>query len=857
MARSQPRKAGKLTRFPLTAALIGLAGLMGAFALLYFSVFAQANDSVGRTVANNQVDLVAANINSRYRELRTVLQRMADTGTARAAAGGDVGASASLVSDVYNAFPLARRVDVIQAGRAAVDRDAEVPISFAALDLIRRAEKAPFVGPEAAVKPKGVVFAAAAIENEGDTAGVLFVGMALDWLLGGSANDPALYGRLQLHQAMESGAPNILLDVGSGDEPGEAAPSRDLDIPGWRIVVAPGSGAAVTAPLDLALPAGIGVVGLLAGIAIAYMRLQASLTADARLLGDQASKLLRGRASVPDRYRLQLFQDLAGRVHEASGGKAAARAAEAEPPAAVPAKVNADPAEAGESTAAETNAALTEPAVEEEDGLGITPAMLPDDNFGIDVSEGASPVDMGMSLDPTIFRAYDVRGVVGKTLSDEVAYWLGRAYASEYLDGAQDDAPGTVMVGRDGRLTSTALAVNLCRGLSEGGLTVMDVGQVATPMLYFASQVMGSGNGIMVTGSHNPPEYNGFKLMLRGDTLAEERIQALHRRLVDNDLSEESDTPGDITAISIDADYIDRISSDIALAQSLKVVVDCGNGVAGDFAPALLTALGCEVIPLYCDVDGNFPNHHPDPAVPANLEDLVTVVEAEQADLGLAFDGDGDRLGVVTDRGEIVPADRLLMLFARDIVSRNPGADVIFDVKCSRHLNTLVAENGGRPVMWKTGHAHMKAKLKETGALLAGEFSGHIAFGERWYGFDDALYAAARLLEILAADAERPAELFAALPQSVSTDEITIDTTDAEKFDIVERFRDNGDWGAGTVTDIDGVRVDFEYGWGLLRASNTAPKLTLRFEADTESSLQVVQTVFRSQLAAVDSSLTF
>jgi phosphomannomutase/phosphoglucomutase len=295
----------------------------------------------------------------------------------------------------------------------------------------------------------------------------------------------------------------------------------------------------------------------------------------------------------------------------------------------------------------------------------------------------------------------------------------------------------------------------------------------------------------------------------------------------------------------------------VALAQQPKVVVDCGNGVAGKLAPHLLTELGCEVIPLYCEVDGDFPNHHPDPAEPENLEDLITVVKAENADLGLAFDGDGDRLGVVTSSGEIIWPDKLIMLFAQDIVSRNPGADIIYDVKCSRHLNTLISDLGGRPIMWKTGHSHIKAKIKETGALLGGEFSGHICFAERWYGFDDALYSAARLLEIVCSDDRTVDELFEQFPVACSTPELKIHTTETAKFEVMGRLEVEGKFEGGALTPIDGIRVDFSDGFGLIRPSNTSPVLSLRFEADTEEALERIQDVFQAQLSLVDETMNF
>ena len=488
-------------------------------------------------------------------------------------------------------------------------------------------------------------------------------------------------------------------------------------------------------------------------------------------------------------------------------------------------------------------------SVKETDFLEVTPGESQTaSDHGMQLQENPSPADLGLKLDPTIFRAYDIRGITTTNLTADVVYWIGRAFASEALALDQN----TVAVGRDGRLSSAQLRDALANGLNEGGVDVLDIGMVPTPLLYYATHELNTGTGIMITGSHNPPEYNGLKMVLAGVTLAEDRIQRLLERLEKNDLTQGR---GETEMISIIDRYLGRVLGDVAIADPLKVVIDCGNGVAGLIAPRLIEEMGCEVVQLYCDVDGNFPNHHPDPADPHNLEDLITVVQSEGADIGLAFDGDGDRLGVVTNRGEIIWPDKLMMLFSQDIVGRNLGADIIYDVKCSRHLNTLISEYGGRPIMWKTGHSHMKAKIKETGALLAGEFSGHICFGERWYGFDDALYSAARLLEIVSAESRSVDDLFAQFPVTFATPEIKINTTDRGKFQIMDRLRSEANFGDGTITTIDGLRVDYADGWGLIRPSNTSPVLSLRFEADGQSALQRIQMIFQKQLTAIDPSL--
>ena len=455
-----------------------------------------------------------------------------------------------------------------------------------------------------------------------------------------------------------------------------------------------------------------------------------------------------------------------------------------------------------------------------------------------------------IDLDPGIFRAYDIRGITRSNLTEDVCYWIGRAFAAEARRQNQQAAA----IGRDGRLSSPGIALALGQGLVDGGMSVTDIGQVPTPVLYYATHALKTGTGIMITGSHNPPEYNGLKMMIGGTTLAEDLIQALYRRLQDSTLSTGK---GALGYADLGADYVEAALNTTKLDRPLKVAVDCGNGVAGELGPKLISALGCEVIPLFCEIDGNFPNHHPDPAEPENLQDLITAVQQQSADVGLAFDGDGDRLGVVTPKGEIIWPDKMMMLFAQDIIARNPQTPVIFDVKCSTHLERVITEAGGNPIMWKTGHSHIKAKIKQTQAALAGEFSGHICFGERWYGFDDALYTAARLLELLSQTELDVDAVFAQYPTTYSTPEIKIHTTETRKFEVMDELASNGDFADGRMTTIDGIRVDFDDRWGLIRPSNTSPVLSLRFEADSAAALERVQDEFQTQLSNVDATLTF
>ena len=454
------------------------------------------------------------------------------------------------------------------------------------------------------------------------------------------------------------------------------------------------------------------------------------------------------------------------------------------------------------------------------------------------------------TIDTGIFRAYDIRGITTENLTEKVVYWIGRSFATASLAQQQS----TAVIGRDGRLSSPGLEASLTRGLCDGGLDVISVGLVPTPLLYFATYELQTGTGIMITGSHNPPEYNGLKMMIGGVTLAEERIQVLLQNLQNNTLSKGT---GRASETDIIAAYTQKLLPACELDRPLKVVIDCGNGVAGVIAPDIIKALGCQVTPLYCEVDGNFPNHHPDPAEPENLEDVIKRVREVGADVGLAFDGDGDRLGVVTPKGEIIWPDKLMMFFAEDICARHPGETVIFDVKCSRYLPKVIREAGGEPLMWKTGHSHIKAKIKETQSPLAGEFSGHLCIVENWYDFDDAIFSAGRLLQLLSQTAASADGCFAKYPVTVTTPEIKIQTSEEHKFVVMQKLAEVGDFGSGEMTQIDGIRVDFDNGWGLIRPSNTSAVLSLRFEADTEADLRQIQNLFQTQLQKVDSSLAF
>lgn len=451
----------------------------------------------------------------------------------------------------------------------------------------------------------------------------------------------------------------------------------------------------------------------------------------------------------------------------------------------------------------------------------------------------------------SIFRDYDIRGNADNELSDALATRIGRAFGSECIEKGH----ARVVLAGDGRLSTYRLKDAVRQGLLMTGCSVVDIGTVPTPLMNFATQTLAETScGIMVTASHNPAADNGFKMVIDGHTLASEEIQNIRERVQTGNFCE-SDSEGEYSEQDITDAYIDHIVSDVVLAGSYKVVVDCGSGVASVIAPRLLEELGCDVVPLYCDMDGTFPHHQPDPSVLSNLNDLIEAVKNEGADLGVAFDGDGDRLAVVTASGEVILPDCLMMLFAKDVVSRNPGTDIVFDVKSTRRLNALISSCGGRPVMCKSGHSHIRNKMVETGAMLGGELSGHIFFKERWFGFDDGVYSAVRLIEIMSIRDQSLDDIFADFPASFSTPEIRIAVPEDKKFSLVKRLIDGGDWGNGKVSTLDGVRVDFAKGWGLVRASNTAAELTLRFEADDAESLATVKNVFKQQLQQVDSGL--
>lgn len=603
---------------------------------------------------------------------------------------------------------------------------------------------------------------------------------------------------------------------GSGDTPPAAA--RYLAETDVRPIYAgfdPASSLPSRAVIAGAIMASVGLAAMLGlGILVltAFRRLGSTLGADVNRLHDLILLQRGTTATLPplDTTELKpLGEALLAAVHEQTGADSAA-------PSRPPGSVEATTAAA--------------------DPLEILTEIIPHG------SVEATPTPLPATEVPAeIFRDYDIRGEAA-LISSNLALAIGRAIGSEALERGCS----AIMVGVDGRDSSPRLREQLMKGLLATGIDVIDTGTVATPMLYFACHHLQTPSGVMVTGSHNPADHNGFKIMLDGETLRGQAIAALRERIMTGRFREGQ---GSYRVTGIDSDYIHAIAEDVLIDGTQRVVIDCGNGAAAVVAEDLFRELGCDVVPLHCTLDGRFPNHHPDPAEPDNLRDVIAAVKEHGAALGIAFDGDGDRIGVVSANGTVVTADRLLMLFARELLSRHPGADVVFDVKCSRDLPAIVAQNGGRPIMCRSGHSWIKEKMKETGALLGGEFTGHICFRDRWYGFDDALYCAARLLEILSAEGRSLDELLASLPQSVATPELRIPIAENRKFAAMAAIEAGIALEGARISRIDGVRAEFVDGWGLVRASNTSAALILRFEARDEAALERIRAAFRSELS--------
>lgn len=817
---------------PRTAALVALmapyltAGVLlviatGLLLQLYLGAAGASRDSAAREQRlAGYAAAVQAKIANSQAEL---LGLAADPAVKAALLSGDGAQMQAQAERIAQAFTELHAVRLVPPGLNAAEPDSKPAISNVTLNLLRQAERGELPAPELLLPGQaGAHIAVMAPVREGSVVhGVVLAGFKLERAQALAKDLPALPGYLEIVQPGGT-AVSVLGSLGDAAlKDGE--PLTVADVPGtlWKLHYwAAGSDPLAGNNDRLVLLAALAVLalGLIGVLWYSQQVLARELQADgSRLLKwlmDGYGRRLREPGSL---FKTRLFADISSALARASNE----RVPEEKTPVATRAGLAASSARTGLTDALEVS------MIEE-----------------VSVSEQRPMLE----IDKSIFRAYDIRGVVDKQLTPDVVRQIGRAIGSEAYDRGEQK----VIVARDGRLSGPSLLEALKQGLMESGRDVIDIGEVPTPVLYFATHYLDARSGVMLTGSHNPKDFNGLKMVLAGETLSGDDIQKLYQRIVKNDLMSGK---GNQEKANILGDYIGQITGDVALAQHLKIVIDCGNGVAGKVAPELYRALGCEVIELYCEVDGNFPNHHPDPSKPANLKELIERVKSEGADIGLAFDGDGDRLGVVASDGTIIWPDRQMMLFAMDLLSRHPGSDVIFDVKCTRGLAKVISGHGGRPLMWKTGHSLIKAKMRETGALLAGERSGHIFIKERWYGFDDGLYAGARLLEILALDFRKSAEIFSILPDAPSTPELNLDIADDKKFQFVEELAKRAQFHGGEVNTIDGVRVDWADGWGLVRASNTTPCLVIRFEADDEQAMKRIQAQFRTQMLGLDAAL--
>ena len=666
--------------------------------------------------------------------------------------------------------------------------------------------------------------------------GFLHLALNLDVLRKAVADNPLKHAYLEIRQVPGN---NI---ASNGLKPNDDAPTSNSHVPNTRFVVTVASEGAIVAGRssasgrDMLWP----VVALLlaCGGAIVVLLVRRRGASAASVASADAVIYTGAIKAILDGAHPGLEQLLPGAHQRAVAGAAS--------PATFSARADADT----DDTTMINNA--VRPVGDDDPTVpgGAISAVDIDLDFNLDAELDDFTID-DTNVASSIFRAYDIRGIVGETLTEEIVYEIGRAL------GAEADARGqkTVVVARDGRHSSEPLMLALANGLLQSGRDVLNIGLAPTPVLYFATNFLDAHSGVMITGSHNPAQYNGLKIVLDGQTLSGEAIQAIRRRVEARDFIAGT---GSMQSTDIVAEYIRRISEEIpvSLGDALKVVVDCGNAVPGMVAPAVLRAIGHDVIELFCDLDGDFPNHHPDPSQPENLQQLIDTVLDEGADLGLAFDGDGDRLGVVDSEGNIIWPDRQMILFARDVLAHNPGAKVIYDVKCSRHLPLEIVAAGGEAILSKTGHSIIKNLMQETGALLAGELSGHLFFRDRWYGFDDALYAAARLLEILVNSGKPPAEVFAALPGGVSTPELRLAMPEARHARFMDQVLNaTAEFEYAEINTLDGMRAEFVDSWGLIRPSNTTPCLTLRFEGDDAEALEDVKNRFRKMLKSIDASL--
>ena len=823
-------------------------------ALLLFLVILPGAEKQMSILGKAQAEDYLNDLGQLGQSYQATVQQVANSSMVKDALRADAATRKQRQQQLMELFPAASSIQIYKRGKARKNTNSVPPISFAQLDMVAKAEKKNNATPEIHLHDKQSYLTIVKAIKDGDkTLGSLLVSFELKALRKHIPELAPELGYVEIIQTF-SKTPKVMYSSGNQQHKTGAGYEATGDIPHWsaRFYPAANSNVIASSSTMVWILVGISVILVLVFSATSYMLLNRSLQHNAMAMAAYfQAQIQHGKSDKA--FTLGIFSSLAqtlGRLFEDYDTKQARLLEQAK-------------ASGGTEKKAESPLPDYDPSYRNDDVLDMDMDLDGDDG---DLLSAAAEIDdnpleledvqmaepemasVDVKVSPGIFRAYDIRGIVGETIDKDVAYALGAAIGSEAKELGQE----AVLVGRDGRHSSQELAESLADGIQSTGCDAIDVGMVPTPVLYYATKTQRTQSGVMVTGSHNPPEYNGFKIVINDEPLAQDRIQGLRKRL---DAGKLIKGQGRYDAVDVVPEYLERICSDVVLAKPMRIVVDTGNGVAGPVTTQLLEALGCMVTPLFTDVDGDFPNHHPDPSDPANLQDLIRTVQVEGAELGLALDGDGDRLGIVTQSGKIIWPDRMLMLYARDLLARNPGADILYDVKCSRDVAELVSNMGGRAIMCATGHSLMKAKMKETGAVVGGELSGHIFFNDRWYGFDDALYSAARLLEILSMEPFEAEQVFEEFPEKVSTPELHIKVSDANKFKIMEKLESQGNFEGGNLVKVDGVRVDFPNSWGLVRASNTMPVLVARFEGDTEEALESVKSVFRDQLLAVEPSL--
>ena len=796
-------KGKSLVSFFVVPLVIGLALLCVVGAVLYYLGIQQPLESQAKQLIGSQIEERADLIEQKITQIQTTI--------AVASQGDNQFDEAELVRDLKAAIPQIDQVQFFSPEDLHVNLDNRPVITHVVVDLVRKSLAGEKVPPELILN-KGQADYVAFVHRLNDQSVVMATVQPSKMIgLMGSA-EPGTYFELRQNFA---DANHTIASIGTNPGSGQplvVSPSFGAN---WTVAFWQGSGnfLATAGLLPILL-----MLGAVLALLIAALMPMLSLK---RLLNRDARDFIQGinDQQMPQHFSLKFFNDIASSYRRVAGLK--------------------DPADVKQSAQEVEHSGLDiDDNSDSEDEVEAVQKQSDTGNGQFD------PEVTSQSISPEIFREYDVRGRVDKDFDAEVVYALGLAIGSEaYTRGEQK-----IAVARDGRISSPELHEALKQGLVDSGRDVIDLGMVPTPLLYFATQTLDTHSGVMLTGSHNPSNHNGLKIVLAGETIYGRDVKALYKRIREQDFLSGH---GQVTEHQIEQQYLEEVASKITIEKPLKVVIDSGNGVTGNIAPRLFQALGCDVIGLHTKVDGHFPNHHPDPNHAKNLQDVMAMVLQEKADVGFAFDGDGDRLGVVDNQGNVIWTDRLMMLFAMDVLSRKTGAEIVYDVKCTRHLPDIIKKHGGHPIIWKTGHSLMKAKMHETGAQLGGEGSGHIYFKERWYGFDDALYAAARLLEILGKDPRALSEIFEQLPQSLETEEINVPVADKIKFKLIEVLIKKGEFGEGRVSTIDGIRVEYPDRWLLARASNTTPSIVVKFEADSNEALEQVKSLLRDQLLAI------